>query len=90
VIQRNARLGFHAPARSAQDLRLSAEGYSLWASYLRKLGLTEEQILYSLGTPQPMMRFVTEADAKAMGIYPQEVPLQTWRNCSFKYCLIVP
>lgn len=70
--------------------KLILKGYDVWASYLRKLGLSEEQILYALGTPQPLVRFATEDDAKKLGIRWDEVSLQNWRTCSKKFCLIVP
>jgi hypothetical protein len=89
VIQRNSRLGLHAPAVKVHG-KLILQGYNVWASYLRKLGLSEEQILYALGTPQPLIRFATEDDAKKLGIRWDEVSLQNWRTCSKKFCLIVP
>jgi hypothetical protein len=89
LIQRNSRLGLHAPAIKVHG-KFHLKGYNVWASYLRKLGLSPEQILYALGTPQPLTRFATEEHAKKLGIKLQEVTLQNWKTCIEKYCLVVP
>lgn len=89
VIQRNSYLAFHAPSVNGH---YSPQGAAVVASYLRELGLTEDQILYVIGTPPALAHRATEAEVAAIGIHPQVVSslLGAWKGCSAKFCLAVP
>jgi hypothetical protein len=88
VIQRNAYLGFHAPALPNGEH--SAERTAYVASYLRELGFTPTQ--YAVGTPQPFMHVAMESDAPALSIHLRVVSslFGAWRNCAARFCLAIP
>jgi hypothetical protein len=91
IVQRNSILAFHAPSLFGHA---TPEGSAFVAAYLRQLGLTEDQILYAIGTPPQMAQVAMEADAAALGIHPQMIPLDGllggWKACKSKYCLVLP
>jgi hypothetical protein len=69
MIYKNSAVGFHSTSVVMNGVTtISPQGNAMWRSYLAELGLGPQVANYILATPPGGITWLTEVNAKALGI----------------------